>query len=336
MEAINPLISILIPIFNADKYLTRCLNSIKSQQFTDFEVILVDDGSTDTSLSICNAYALNDNRFKVIHKENEGIAKARLNLYRASSGKYIIFIDADDYLLPNALLFLFNEIEKGYDIVKTAVLRENSIGKQWIDHYPIEEGIIEGDENYIRNLILNKIHPYLHCAIYKADLFCDEVFLISSNNNINIGEDWIANYLISPRIHKILLTQQPTHVYCVHQNSTMKTFIRGWNYQHKINQALSAFNSQLNNDIKDLIFENSCLNRLKFFFLPEIYFNWKEYKIIEPNIEKALKHLQKEVYVPKSYLYFIHQPFFYFIYTRLYCLYIFIRYRKCKLYKLLN
>lgn len=336
MKKNKPLISILIPIYNAEKYLIRCLDSIKSQQLTDFEVILIDDGSTDKSLSICNSYAINDNRFKVIHKKNEGIAQTRLHLYKAAVGKYLVFIDADDYFLPNALLFLFNEIEKGYDIVRTAVLRENSNGKQWIDHYPLEKGVINGNEEYIKALILNKIAPYLHCAIYRADLFSDDIFLISTYYNINIGEDWIANYLISQKIHKILLIDKPTHVYCVNQNSTMKTFIRGWEYQQRINQALAPFNSQLNNELKELILENSCLNKLKFFFLPGLQFNWKEYKAIERNIEAAILHLKKEKSIPKSYLYFIHYPVLYFIYTRLYCIYFLIRYRKCKPYKILK
>ena len=94
----NPKISIIVPVFNVEKYLRPCLNSILSQTYSNFEAVLVDDGSTDTSGTICDEYAERDNRFVVIHKKNEGVAKARIIAFEHSTGELITFIDADDHV----------------------------------------------------------------------------------------------------------------------------------------------------------------------------------------------------------------------------------------------
>ena len=91
-------VSIGIPIYNVSEYLHQCLNSILRQTFTDFEVIMVDDGSTDGSFEICQKYAAKDSRFKLIHQENGGVAKARNNCLRHMTGDFIAWVDSDDWI----------------------------------------------------------------------------------------------------------------------------------------------------------------------------------------------------------------------------------------------
>ena len=91
-------VSIGIPIYNVSEYLHQCLNSVLSQTFTDFEVIMVDDGSTDGSFEICQKYAAKDSRFKLIHQENGGVAKARNNCLRHMTGDFIAWVDSDDWI----------------------------------------------------------------------------------------------------------------------------------------------------------------------------------------------------------------------------------------------
>ena len=95
--------SIIVPVYNVENYLKRCLDSIKAQTYADYEVILIDDGSLDASGSTCDAYVEQDNRFKVIHKENGGLAAARNTGLAAAVGKYIVFLDSDDDLEKEAL-----------------------------------------------------------------------------------------------------------------------------------------------------------------------------------------------------------------------------------------
>ena len=92
-----PKLSVIVPVYNVKKYLIECLNSILSQTFTDFELILVNDGSTDNCGEICDKYASQDSRVVVIHKENGGLSSARNSGLEYASGKYITFIDSDDY-----------------------------------------------------------------------------------------------------------------------------------------------------------------------------------------------------------------------------------------------
>lgn len=95
---IKPLISVIVPVYNAQKYLPMCLNSILAQTFKDFEVICVDDGSTDNSLTVLQEYAAKDKRIKVIHQENQGVSVARNYGMQKATGNYIYFMDSDDFI----------------------------------------------------------------------------------------------------------------------------------------------------------------------------------------------------------------------------------------------
>ena len=103
----NVLVSIIVPVYNVEKYLKDCLYSVLTQSYINIEVILIDDGSTDNSGAICNEYELIDNRIKVIHQENKGLSCARNVGINMAKGEYIAFVDADDILNKNYILFLY-------------------------------------------------------------------------------------------------------------------------------------------------------------------------------------------------------------------------------------
>lgn len=98
MNKINPKVSIIIPVYNVEKYLGRCLDSVKSQSYSNIEVLLVDDGSKDKSGSICDEYVASDSRFHVYHKNNEGVSKARNTGLDHANGDWITFVDSDDFI----------------------------------------------------------------------------------------------------------------------------------------------------------------------------------------------------------------------------------------------
>lgn len=105
----NPKISIIVPVYNVEKYLSRCIDSILSQTFTDFEILLVNDGSTDGSGNICEEYAKKDNRIRVLHKNNEGVSSARNTGLDNAKGDWIAFVDSDDWIDRNMYYILYNE-----------------------------------------------------------------------------------------------------------------------------------------------------------------------------------------------------------------------------------
>ena len=108
----NDLISIIVPVFNVEKYLEKCIVSILNQSYQNLEIIFVDDGSTDSSGLICNKYKKMDKRVKVIHKKNGGLSDARNYGIKASKGKYITFIDSDDYIEKDYVEYLYSLIQK--------------------------------------------------------------------------------------------------------------------------------------------------------------------------------------------------------------------------------
>lgn len=108
MNNSKPTISVIVPVYNAEKYLHRCVDSILSQTFTDFEVLLINDGSTDTSGVICDEYAQKDARVRVFHKENGGVSSARNVGIKNMRGLYSIHVDSDDWVEPSYLKDLYS------------------------------------------------------------------------------------------------------------------------------------------------------------------------------------------------------------------------------------
>lgn len=111
------LISIIVPIYNTEPYLARCVDSILNQSFIDFELLLVDDGSTDGSGAVCDTYAERDGRIRVFHKENGGVSSARNMGIKASKGEWITFVDSDDELLPDGLQVMIDGTSEEVDMV---------------------------------------------------------------------------------------------------------------------------------------------------------------------------------------------------------------------------
>ena len=114
---VHKLISVIVPVYNVEEYLEECLESIKHQTYTDIEVILVNDGSTDNSKEICEKYCRQDNRFKLINQENQGLSEARNVGIRESIGEYIYFVDSDDMIKTDILQTLLSFMKDDVDIV---------------------------------------------------------------------------------------------------------------------------------------------------------------------------------------------------------------------------
>jgi len=152
----NPLISVIIPVYNVEKYLSYCIDSILCQTYTNFELILVNDGSSDSSGSICDDYASRDSRIKVIHKQNGGGARGALVAgFNIAAGEYIYMIDSDDYVKPETLEILLGNIQKyDADCVQYQAIYLHSDGSEHI-HTSRTFEIIEGNDRIRKEIVAN-------------------------------------------------------------------------------------------------------------------------------------------------------------------------------------
>ena len=114
---IAPKVSIIIPVYNSEKYLNECLDSIKNQTFSNFEVLMVNDGSEDNSGLICDDYSKEDSRFHVLYQKNDGVSSARNNGLNHSKGEWILFVDSDDWLEPDYVCEYVKAIKKNVDLI---------------------------------------------------------------------------------------------------------------------------------------------------------------------------------------------------------------------------
>lgn len=157
-----PTISVIIPVYNTEKYLHRCIDSILAQIYIDFELLLINDGSMDRSGDICNEYAQKDTRIKVFHKENSGVSSTRNIGLDNAKGKYIIFIDADDYWCDNMALEKFVDIAERYDLdIVRGDYKEIGIN---------DELIRKAGEKRIDNKVVDSL-------CFLRDIVCGEYFL---------------------------------------------------------------------------------------------------------------------------------------------------------------
>ncbi|MFF5396690.1 glycosyltransferase family 2 protein [Peribacillus butanolivorans] len=195
----NPILSIIVPIYNVEKYLPQCIESILTQTFTDYELILVDDGSPDKCSDICEEYAIKDSRIKVIHKTNGGLVSARKAGLEIAVGQYVGFVDSDDWIEPNMYEELYKGIQTGAEIV---------ICDFYIS-YPDKEEVLSHDNPGFHNKesLINNIYPtmlykdgYYNFGIMPAvwnKIFKRELLLkhlLNVDNRITIGEDLACSF----------------------------------------------------------------------------------------------------------------------------------------------
>ena len=213
------LISIVVPIYNVEKYLRNCIDSIIKQTYTNLEIILVDDGSLDNCGKICDEYKEKDNRIKVIHKQNGGLSDARNAGIDIATGKYIAFIDSDDYIAPNFIEKLYNlciknnaelsecdfqkVTEECNDIIENTNQEEEKVldGKKFIER-------LDGKSAVRTVVVWNKL--------YRREIF----------NNLRfpkgkLNEDEFTTYKIFYDVKKIAITTEQLYFYRYSPDSIM-------------------------------------------------------------------------------------------------------------------
>lgn len=165
------LISIIIPVYNVETYFCKCIESILNQTYQNIEIILIDDGSTDLSGKICDDYAKEDSRIKVMHKKNQGVSCARNDGLKSAKGEYVFFIDSDDYIDIDAIEKMVNEIDKDEIIKISHKLVKNDKTIKTISHI----GIFSKEE-YIKKVLIGDIGGHSWGYLLKKDIIDNVLF----------------------------------------------------------------------------------------------------------------------------------------------------------------
>ena len=218
-----PLVTLIIPVYNAERYLRRCLDSVAAQTFTDMEVLLMNDGSTDGSLAICKEYEERDLRFHTIDKENSGVSNTRNIAMKLARGMYLQFLDSDDWITPDATESLVRAaVEDDCDLVIADFYRVN--GKHYVEKkYIKKKDVMSREEfamemaddpaDYYYGVMWNKL--YRRSIIEEHELRCDA--------SMNWCEDFLFNLQFIRHGQRFRALQKPIYYYMKRKGSLVAT-----------------------------------------------------------------------------------------------------------------
>lgn len=222
----KPLISIIVPVYRAEKYLAKCVESLLSQTYKNIEIILVDDGSPDKSGEICDQFREKDRRVKVIHQDNGGQSKARNMALSVAKGEYIGFVDSDDWIDSDMYSVLFDNLQLSQSDISCCQFRRVDEDGNTADT------VLEKKVNSYDNLSAMKVliedreigsHP---CTkLFKCGLFKDVQFPIG-----RVYEDIAIMHIIFSKAKRVVVTSERKYNYLINANSTSYTQTPKWGY----------------------------------------------------------------------------------------------------------
>lgn len=229
------LISVIVPVYNVEKYLDRCVLSIQTQSYSNLEIILVDDGSPDRCGELCDLYALADRRVKVVHKMNGGLGNARNSGIECATGKYITFIDSDDWIGQRHIEDLYKAIvQHDADICFCGCTRAYSPGEEVIDRNNYRNCFYQGKE-IIDNILLPMVGSEMSehedvqfqssvcMALYSLDLIKNERITFLSEKDL-VAEDVFFNISTLSKAKKIVCIPIVSYYYFVNQSSISQKY----------------------------------------------------------------------------------------------------------------
>lgn len=219
------MISVILPVYNSEQYIEKCIDSIISQTHKEWELIIIDDGSTDNSFALCKNFANQDQRIKLIHQKNMGVTKARYNGVREAQGEWITFIDSDDTIPNDALQNFSIKIDDSTDII---------IG--WIGTIQPTEDILSIEEYRSRNIRRGGVHVGPVAHLYRKSIFSEEIFDIP--RDIYMGEDMLMNIRLAFKTDKpVKVIKKTVYNYFIENpNNTTNSYKLTLEYEEKLHQ----------------------------------------------------------------------------------------------------
>nr|WP_290441631.1 glycosyltransferase [Clostridium estertheticum] len=274
---LNRIVSIIVPVYNSEKYIEKCIMSILNQTYKYIELILINDGSIDNSGQLCDTFAKLDNRIKVEHMKNLGVSSARNKGIKAATGKFIQFVDSDDYIEPNMIETLINEINRNIDLVFCGYTR---VSKGKNGEINIKAISLNKQVNMTKKTFLNEFgilfkHYYINYLwnkLYVVDII--KKYNLEFDSLINWGEDLIFNLQYLEHCGNITIIDKQLYNYVnYNDNSITSTFNKElYNNQNNMYKSVRKFliknnvYTDTNKDIVELKFTDSIIMSLNNLF----------------------------------------------------------------------
>lgn len=264
----NDLISIVVPVYNVEKYLNRCVESLLSQTYENLEIILVDDGATDNSGKLCDEYLIKDKRVKVIHKENGGLSDARNVGLENSNGKYIAFIDSDDYIGKDFVKVLYNMCTENnaniaqcsYEIVRDT--QKDSTSNK-----------VENKNNIVNMSGTNAIYNIFGEKYVEYTVAWNKLYEKSLFNNIKypkgkLHEDEATTYKLFYEAKNVAVTNQKLYYYYIRANSitNKKYTLKRLDYIEELEEQLKFFKDKNENILYNEVYYRYARSLIQAYF----------------------------------------------------------------------
>lgn len=300
-------ISVIVATYNVEQYIERCMNSVINQTQNEFELIVVNDGSTDNTLKVINSIAKHDKRIIVINQQNRGVMCARNEGVKIATGEYILFVDGDDWIKNNTIEILYKSLEENRtDIVLFNVFWQFDNGNiKYVNSF--DKNYIEASNDYIDMLLLGKISENIWNKLIKRELLLN----LNLKNDLIYGEDLVT--VLKLLINKPRISYIEDNLYYYYQRSTSITKVldeRVFNLEKSISTT------------KEMLCENGIYEKYKkqyeylcyrTIFLPKIvfniefnnihkvlYYNFKDRKINIKNNQYILAHINNQDFIVRS------------------------------------
>lgn len=216
----NSLVTIVVPIYNVEHYLVGTVGSLLKQTYKNLEIILIDDGSTDSSGVIVDSFAEKDRRIRVIHQDNAGVSAARNIGMKSAKGDYITFVDGDDIADNDLIRTLVKLIETtNSDIAMTSYVTQTDRNNVRLMEPSEDTYALTGNEAAACLLYGKQIHNHVFAKIYRSQTIKGLTF----DTNISIGEDLLFNYLALSRAKKVIINKSRLYAYLIRSGSAMNS-----------------------------------------------------------------------------------------------------------------
>ncbi|MFD2214020.1 glycosyltransferase family 2 protein [Metabacillus endolithicus] len=306
-------ISVIVPVFNVEEFITDCIQSILEQSFSNFELILINDGSTDKSGEICNEFAINDSRVQVIHQKNSGPSITRNLGINISNGDYISFVDSDDTINKDMLEKMYSScIASNAEIAICGFIESNKFTGSYLKHTISEEKQLLFEGNKIRENIEETLkqyniwgYPSLWNKMYKRSFLIENKLIL--NENITIAEDLCFNINALLKANRVCVINEMLYNYRRENTESLMNNRTGKFYLH-IKGRKETLRLLKENQVNKQIFENyvryeNCKTFSEYFYKIREVFSSKEsvkakiitiYRLIhEPYFIESIYNLER-------------------------------------------